>query len=50
MSDVGSTELDSEEVFDDVVNLLDSYSLTLYSKRKNKLIKELLEDDNRSTS
>lgn len=50
MSEVGSTELDSDEVFDDVVHLLDSYSLTLYSKRKNKLIKELLEDDNRSTS
>lgn len=50
MSDVGSTELDNDEVFDDVVHLLDSYSLTLYSKRKNKLIKELLEDDNHSTS
>lgn len=50
MSEVGSTETDSEEVFDDVVHLLDSYSLTLYSKRKNKLIKELLEDDNHSTS
>ena len=50
MSEVGSIELDSEEVFDDVVHLLDSYSLDLYNKRKNKLIKELLEDDNHSTS
>lgn len=50
MSEVGSTELDSEEVFDDVVHLLESYSLDLYSKRKNKLIKELLEDDSYSTS
>lgn len=50
MSEVGSTELDSEEVFDDVVYLLESYSLNLYSKRKNKLIKELLEDDSFSTS
>lgn len=50
MSEVGSTELDSEEVFDDVVYLLESYSLNLYSKRKNKLIKELLEDDSYSTS
>lgn len=50
MSEVGSTELDSEEVFDDVVHLLESYSLDLYSKRKNKLIKELLEDDSHSTS
>ena len=50
MSEVGSTKLDSEEVFDDVVHLLDSYSLNFYSKRKNKLIKELLEDDSHSTS
>lgn len=50
MSEVGSTELDSEEVFDDVVNLLGSYSLNLYSKHKNKLIKELLEDDSHTTS
>lgn len=49
MSEVGSTDLDSEEVFDDVVYLLESYSLGLYSKHKNKLIKELLEDDSYST-
>lgn len=50
MSEVGSTELDSEEVFDDVVHLLESYSLNLNSKHKNKLIKELLKDDSHSTS
>lgn len=50
LSEVGSTELYSEEVFDDVVHLLDNYSLNLSSKRKNKLIKELLEDDSNSTS
>ncbi len=50
MSEVGSTKLDSKEVFDDVVHFLDSYSLNLSSKRKNKLIKELLEDDSHSTS
>lgn len=50
MSEVGSTKLDSEEVFEDVVSLLQSYSTNLYSKRKNKMIKELLEDDNHSTS
>lgn len=50
MSEVGSTQLDSEELFDDVATLLESYSLNLSSKRKNKLIKELLEDDNHSTS
>lgn len=50
MSEVGSTKLDSKEVFDDVVHFLYSYSLNLSSKRKNKLIKELLEDDSHSTS
>lgn len=50
MSEVGSTKLDSKEVFDDVVHFLDSYSLNLSSKRKNKLIKELLKDDNHTTS
>lgn len=50
MSEVGSTDLDSEEVFDDVVHLLESYSLDLYSKHKNKLIKELLENDSHTTS
>lgn len=50
MSEVGSTELDSEEVFDDVIYLLDSYSLNVNKKNINKTLKELLEDDNRSTS
>lgn len=50
MSEVGSAELDSEEIVDDIVHLLDSYSLNLYSKRKNKVIKGLLEDDSHSTS
>lgn len=50
MSEVGSTELDSEEVFDDVVNLLDNYSLSLDKKNINKTLKELLEDDSNSTS
>ena len=50
MSEVGSTELDSEEVFDDVVTLLKNYSLNLDKKNINKTIKELLEDGSRSTS
>lgn len=49
MSEVGSTQLDSGEVFDDVVNLLDSYSLNLDNKGKNTLLKGLLKDDSRST-
>lgn len=50
MSEVGSTELDSEEVFDDVAHLLKNYSLNLDKKNINKTIKELLEDDSHSTS
>ena len=50
LSEVGSTELDNEEVFDDVVHLLQSYSTHFYSKCKDKVIKELLEDDTHSTS
>ena len=45
MSEVGSIDLDSEEVFDDVVHLLQSYSTNFYSKCKNKVIKGLLEDN-----
>lgn len=45
ISEVGSAELDNEEVFEDIVRLLDCYSMKLHSKRKNKIIKELLEDD-----
>ena len=45
MSEVGSTKLDSEEIFEEIVSLLHCYSMKLYSKRKNKIIKELLEDD-----
>lgn len=45
MSEVGSTKLDSEEIFEEIVSLLHCYSMKLDSKRKNKVIKELLEDD-----
>ena len=50
LSDVGSTELDTEEVFDDVVHLLDSYSLNVNKKNINKTLKELLKDGSHSTS
>lgn len=50
LSEVGSTELDREEVFDDVVSLLGNYSLNLNKKSINETIKELFEDDSHSTS
>lgn len=45
MSEVGSTKLDSEDVFEEIVSLLHCYSMKLYSKRKIKKLKEVLEDD-----
>ena len=45
ISEVGSMKLDSEEIFEDIVSLLHCYSMKLDSKRKNKVLKELLEDD-----
>ena len=50
MSEVGSTELDKEEIFEDVVSLLNCYSMKFYSKHKDKIIKELIEDDGNTTS
>ena len=43
MSDIGSSELDSEEIFDEIVSLLHCYSMKLYSKRHIDKIKELLD-------
>ena len=45
MSEVGSSKLDSEEVFEEIVSLLHCYSMKLYSKRKIQRIKEVLEED-----
>lgn len=45
MSEVGSTKLDSEEICEDIGSLLHRYSMKLDPKRKNKIIKELLNDD-----
>ena len=45
MSEVGSVKLDSEEIFEEIISVLHCYSMKLYSKRKQKKIKELLEQD-----
>ena len=45
MSEVGSEKLDSEEIFEEIVSLLHCYSMKLYSNRKAKKIKQVLEDD-----
>ncbi|OWP55856.1 MAG: resolvase, partial [Thermoplasmatales archaeon B_DKE] len=38
ISEVGSTELDSGEVFEDIASMLHSYSMKMYSKRRNHSI------------
>ncbi len=45
MSETGSIKLDSEEIFEEILSLLHCYSMKLYSKRKAKKIKEVLEDE-----
>lgn len=42
VSEVGSPKLDSEEIFEEIVSLLHCYSMKLYSKRKDKTIKEII--------
>ena len=38
ISEVGNPKLDSEEVFEDITSMLHSYSMKMYSKRKNHSI------------
>ncbi len=44
VSEVGSTKLDSQEVFEEIVSLLHCYSMKLYSKRKKNLIEEICKE------
>ena len=45
MSEVGSVKLDSQEIFGEIISLLHCYAMKLYSKRKEKKIKEVLMED-----
>lgn len=49
MSEVGSEKLDSQEIFEEIISLLHCYSMKLYSNRKKKQIKEILESKDDST-
>lgn len=44
VSEVGNTKLDSEEIFEEIVSLLHCYSMKLYSKRKDKSIKQIISE------
>lgn len=45
ISEIGSTKLDSEEIFEEIISLLHCYSMKMYSKRRVAKIKEVLKDD-----
>ena len=46
MSEVGSTKLDKEEIFEEIISLLHCYSMKLYSKRsKDKNTLEIRVDE-----
>lgn len=49
ISEIGSEKLDSQEIFEEVISLLHCYSMKLYSGRKQKQIKEILESKDDST-
>lgn len=46
MNEIGSTKLDSEEIFEEIISLLHCYSMKLYSKRRVQKIKEDLFNEN----
>lgn len=46
MSEIGSTKLDSEEIFEEIISLLHCYSMKLDSKRRVQKIKEDLFNEN----
>ena len=50
LSEVGSENLDRQEIFEEIISLLHCYSIKLYSGRNTKKIKELLEEDDCSES
>ena len=45
MSEVGSAKLDSQEICEEIISLLHCYSMKLYSRRKEKRIREVLMED-----
>lgn len=44
MSEIGSTKLDNEELFEEIISMLHGYSMNLSTKRRVKKIKEVLEE------
>jgi predicted site-specific integrase-resolvase len=45
ISEIGNPKLDSEEIFEEIISMLHSYSMKLYSKRKNPIIQQLITEN-----
>jgi len=45
ISETGNKDSDSQEIFEEIVSLLHSYSMKFHSKRKKQRIKEVLSED-----
>lgn len=50
ISEVGSEKLDSQEISEEIISLLHCYSMKLYSSRKAKKIKEIIEENDSTES
>ena len=50
ISEIGSEKLDSQELLEEIISLLQCYSMKLYSSRKAKKIREVLEEDDSTES
>ena len=50
ISEISSEKLDSQEIFEEILSLLHCYSMKLYSSRKAKKIREILQEDDSSES
>lgn len=46
ISEIGNQKLDSEEIFEEIISMLHSYSMKLYSKRKKPIIQQLIQETN----
>ena len=44
ISEIGTTKLDSQEVIEEIISLMHCFAMKMYSKRKRKIIEELIEE------
>ncbi len=44
ISEIGNTKLDSEEVMEEIISFMHCFAMKMYSMRKRKIIKELIQE------